>query len=98
MAELKINPCPFCGGEMEFHRDSFVNKYGKTVARQYYLHADTEQNCVLDEICMPFTIGAGDANEETGYIGEYAEKWNKRATKYTTNTKIGTCTINIDLR
>nr|DAP99673.1 MAG TPA: hypothetical protein [Caudoviricetes sp.] len=26
------------------------------------------------------------------------KKWNKRATKYTTNTKIGTCTINIDLR
>lgn len=26
------------------------------------------------------------------------QNWNKRATKYTTNTKIGTCTINIDLR
>jgi hypothetical protein len=27
---------------------------------------------------MPFTIPAGDANEETGYIGYYAEKWNQR--------------------
>lgn len=26
------------------------------------------------------------------------KKWNKRATKYTTNTKIDTCAINIDLR
>lgn len=26
---------------------------------------------------MPFTIPTGDANEETGYIGWYAEKWNK---------------------
>lgn len=77
--ELKIKPCPFCGGEMKFHRDSFVNKYGHTVVHQYYLHTDTEQNCVLDEICMPFTIPAGDANEETGYIGGYAEKWNQRA-------------------
>lgn len=28
---------------------------------------------------MPFTIPAGDADEETGYTGHYAEKWNKRA-------------------
>lgn len=76
--ELKIKPCPFCGKEMEFHRDSFVNKYGQKVVHQYYLHADTEQDCVLDEICEPFTIPAGDANEETGYIGYYAEKWNQR--------------------
>ena len=78
MSELKIKPCPFCGGEMKFHRESFVNKYGQTVVYKYYQHADMEQDCVLDDICMPFTIGAGDADEETGYIGEYAKKWNKR--------------------
>lgn len=78
MPELKIKPCPFCGGEMEFHRYSFVNKYGQTVVHQYYQHTDKEQDCVLDDICMPFTIGAGDADEKTGYIGEYAKKWNQR--------------------
>lgn len=78
MSELKIKPCPFCGGEMKFYKKSYVNKFGNTVTMQYYQHADMEQDCVLDEICMPFTIGAGDADEETGYIGEYAERWNKR--------------------
>lgn len=77
MSELRIKPCPFCGGEMKFYKESYVNKYGNTVVHQYYLHADTEQDCVLDEICMPFTVPAGDANEETGYIGYYAEKWNQ---------------------
>lgn len=24
MAELKIEPCPFCGREMKFHKDSFL--------------------------------------------------------------------------
>lgn len=80
MAELKIKPCPFCGGEMKFHKDSFINKYGQTVINQYYQHEDAEQNCilVLDKFDMLFTIPAGDANEETGYIGYYAEKWNQR--------------------
>lgn len=35
---------------MKFHRYSFVNKYGQTVVHQYYQHADTEQDCILDEI------------------------------------------------
>lgn len=78
MSELKIKSCPFCGSEMRFYRNSFVNKYGQTVVHRYYLHADTEQNCVLDDIGMPFTIPAGDADEETGYVGWLAEKWNKR--------------------
>lgn len=79
MSELKLKSCPFCGSEMKFHRDSFVNKYGQTVIHQYYQHEDTEQNCILDKFDMPFTIPAGDADEETGYIGQYAEKWNQRA-------------------
>lgn len=80
MSELKIKSCPFCGGEMKFHRGSFINKYGQTVINQYYQHEYMEQDCifVLDKFDMLFTIPAGDANEETGYIGYYAEKWNQR--------------------
>ena len=42
-----------------------------------YPHDDTD--CVLNDINQPFVLGAGDANPETGYPGEYAEKWNRRA-------------------
>lgn len=76
----KLKPCPFCGRKMVFYRDKYINKYGKEITEQYYLHEDEqewEEPCILDEICMPFVIGAGDATED--YIGEYAEKWNKRA-------------------
>lgn len=78
MSELKIKPCPFCGGEIKFHKISSVDEYGEEFTLQYYRHADMEQDCVLNAIYFPFTIGAGDADEETGYIGELAEKWNKR--------------------
>jgi hypothetical protein len=40
--------------------------------------------------------GAGDANPGTGYIGEYAEKWNKRwDNKWRTNPKIKSPLANI---
>jgi len=39
---------------------------------------DKEENCILDEINDVFVIGAGDADETTGYIGEYAKKWNQQ--------------------
>jgi len=75
-----LKTCPFCGREMEFHRESHINSKGKEVVRQYYMHKEydiyKEESCILDEICMPFVIGAGDATED--YIGEYAEKWNRR--------------------
>ena len=49
----------------------------------YFLHEDYDINkevsCILDDICMPFSIGAGDAHLELDCIGEYATKWNKRA-------------------
>ena len=49
----------------------------------YFLHEDydinKEESCILDDICMPFSIGAGDACLESGCIGEYATRWNKRA-------------------
>ena len=38
-----------------------------------------DMDFLLDKICMPFVIGAGDADPETGRIGEYAEEWNRRA-------------------
>ncbi len=78
----KIKPCPFCGRKMVFHKEIRINKYGKQVTYQYYLHEDYDiyhdESCILDEIDMPFTIGAGDANPDTGYIGKYAEDWNRR--------------------
>lgn len=78
----KLKPCPFCKRNMVFHKCTYTNKYGKKVTEQYYMHEDydvfREENCLLDELRQPFTIGAGDADEETGYIGEYAEKWNKQ--------------------
>lgn len=73
----RLKPCPFCGRKMEFHRDEHINKYGKRVIEQYYMHESQEVECILDEICMPFVIGAGDATDD--YIGEYAELWNSRA-------------------
>ena len=40
-----------------------------------------EKSCILDDINQPFVIGAGDADATTGYIGEYATKWNERINK-----------------
>ena len=58
------------------------NKYGRHCISQYYMHEpyaiDKEKSCILDEINDVFVIGAGDADENTGYIGEYAEKWNQQ--------------------
>lgn len=77
MPEMELKPCPFCGRKMVFHKEEYVNRYGNKVTEQYYMHEEKEGVCILDEINMPFTIGAGDATEN--YIGEYAELWNRRA-------------------
>ena len=81
----KLKPRPFCGRKMVFHKDTHTNKYGKQVTEQYYMHEDydinNEESCILDDIDMPFIIGAGDARPDTGYIGEYGEKWNRRTEK-----------------
>lgn len=73
---LALKPCPFCGGRLNFHREDYVNRFGKSIIKQYWMHDDTD--CVLSDINQPFVLGAGDANPETGYPGEYAEKWNRR--------------------
>lgn len=72
-----LKPCPFCGGKLNFYRENYVNRFGKRIIKQYWMHDDTD--CVLNDINQPFVLGAGDANKETGYPGEYAEKWNRRA-------------------
>ena len=75
----ELKPCPFCGGKMKFFHETYTNKYGKQITEQYYMHEKEDSGCILDEICMPFVLGAGDADLEKGIIGEYAEKWNRRA-------------------
>lgn len=67
MPELELKPCPFCGGEMKFHRDSFVNKYGQTVVHQYYLHADTEQDEEYHEILKLWNEQERGSKNESPY-------------------------------
>lgn len=74
MTDLK--PCPFCGGKMDFFREEYINRLGHRVINQYWMHDDTD--CVLNDVIAPFVLGAGDANMEIGYPGEFAEKWNRR--------------------
>ena len=79
----KLKPCPFCGRKMQFCKDIFKGRDGKKHRHMYFIHEDynpfVEEDCILDELCTQFSIGAGDANVEKGYIGEYAIEWNRRA-------------------
>lgn len=76
----KLARCPFCGRGFRFIRE-YHDYNGREILGFYFLHEEyniyKEPNCLLDEICMPFKIGAGDARPDEGYIGEYATKWNK---------------------
>lgn len=77
----KLKRCPFCGRKMVFYREEYINSYGHKVVEQYYMHEDwngIQGKCLLDDMFMPFIIGAGDADPESGHIGEYAAQWNKR--------------------
>lgn len=78
----RLKSCPFCGRKMQFHNDMRIGRDDKRRNYFYFMHADYDESkevsCILDDICMPFSIGAGDADIEKGYIGEYATKWNKR--------------------
>ena len=78
----KLKPCPFCGRKMQFFKYIFKGRDGKKHRRMFFIHEDYDPYkdgyCILDELCTQFSIGAGDANVEKGYIGEYAIEWNKR--------------------
>lgn len=79
----RLKSCPFCGRKMQFHNDMRIGRDDKRRNYFYFMHADYDESkevsCILDDICMPFSIGAGDAHLELGCIGEYATRWNKRA-------------------
>ena len=76
----KFSRCPFCGRGFRFIRE-YHDYNGREILGYYFLHEEydiyKETNCLLDEICMPFVISAGDAKPDEGYIGEYATKWNE---------------------
>lgn len=75
----RLTHCPFCKRGFTFCKNTYTNKYGKKSTQQYYIHKGNDINdCILEDITNGFIIGAGDANEETGYLGEYALKWNEQ--------------------
>ena len=43
-----LKPCPFCGGKLNFYRGNYVNRFGKRIIEQYWMHDDTD--CVLNDI------------------------------------------------
>lgn len=76
METPRIKPCPFCGEELEWYDEKHTNRDGYTSRYLYFMHPSN--GCILDLIDAPFTIGAGDARLEEGYLGEYPELWNKQ--------------------
>lgn len=77
----KLKPCPFCGRKMVFIKEPYSTKAGYKGDLQYFMHEHYEvgvDDCILDEISGAFTIAAGDAKEDIGYVGLYGELWNKR--------------------
>lgn len=78
-----LKTCPFCGRKLKFFRNTYINKNGKQITEQYYMHdySDDGEECLLDKLMMPFVLGSGDADPEKGLIGEYAELWNRRVEK-----------------
>lgn len=81
----RLQPCPFCGRHMVFYREECTNSEGKSYVQQHFMHEGVDgskrTDCVLEEMDAPFVIPAGDARPDDGYIGEYAELWNKRTRK-----------------
>lgn len=73
----KLAPCPFCKKKFRFYKSSLVNKNNKWVSEKYYMHSGVS-DCILDELFMPFTIPAWDADISTCEIGEMARKYNEQ--------------------
>ena len=65
----EVKRCPFCGGKLEFHDETHIGSIGNVVRKMYFMHDDTE--CILNDTCMPFTIGCGNSVEDP-------ERWNER--------------------
>lgn len=83
MTKLKIKPCPFCGSEVILEN---INQ--RVDDENMYMFECTNDNCGLS------TCFGDYSTDRTSAI----KKWNKRVAQCITNAKIGTCTINIDLR
>lgn len=85
MSELKIKPCPcpFCGSEVTLENINL-----KEADEEMYMFECTNDNCAA-ATCF----GDYSTNRATAI-----KNWNKRVAQCITNAKIGTCTINIDLR
>jgi uncharacterized protein YbaR (Trm112 family) len=81
--------CPFCRRKLVLVHEKWTNRNGHTCEGMYYMHEEydiyKEESCLLDELKEPLHIGAGDARD--GYIGEYAEKWNKSLSTYEAEIK-----------
>ena len=71
----KLAPCPFCGQHLIFMANSCIIDDDTKITVQYFRHPDTNK-CLLHELCPGFALPAGNADRETGNIGEHAEEWN----------------------
>lgn len=83
MLGLKIKPCPFCGNEV-----TLENINPKEADEEMYMF-----EYINDDYASATCFGDYSTDRATAIKNR-----NKRATKCTTNTKIDTCTINIELR
>lgn len=76
-------PCPFCGSKV-----TVENISPKDADEEMYMFECTNDNCA-SATCF------GDYSTDRATA---IKNWNKRVAQCITNAKIGTCTINIDLR
>lgn len=84
---MRIKPCPFCGRGMVFEHIRWTDKDGQSREELYWMHKNHsfDDSCILDELCIPLSIGAGDARfdkeDRMTYPGELAVRWNQRASE-----------------
>lgn len=73
LKRLTLEPCPICGGGFELITKKQINPDGKIIIYKFWLH-HAGDDCILNEngiTTNPFTIPAGDAIEEEGYVGQF---------------------------
>ena len=83
MVKMDLKPCPFCGSKV-----TVENISPKDADEKMYMFECTNDNCA-SATCF------GDYNTDRATA---IKNWNKHVAQCITNAKIGTCTINIDLR